>query len=149
VPTKTIIDLGPWDLPLTSINGGEGFWVNSKGQFLAQLLGNAVPTGRFADGMVGNSLPAVWSLVAIGDNKTPGAFVNAIAMNPPAAGISVATSLTSLWAWDASISGWYFYAPSLVNLGTQASYISSKNYLDFATAGKILSPTTGFWVNHP
>jgi hypothetical protein len=135
--------------PLTSINGGEGFWVNAKGAFSVPLVGNIVPAGSFADSVLGNALPAGWSLIAIGDNKTPGAFVNAIALTPPAAGALVATSLTTLWAWDAGLSGWYFYAPSLVNLGTQATYISSKGYLDFTTAGKTLSPSTGFWVNHP
>ncbi|TXT40238.1 MAG: branched-chain amino acid ABC transporter2C amino acid-binding protein [Comamonadaceae bacterium] len=136
-------------LPLSVINGGEGFWVNAKSAFSVQLLGNTVPTGNFADGVAGNALPSGWSLIAIGDNKTPGAFINTIALTPPSAGTSVATSLTTLWAWDAGLSGWYFYAPSLVNQGTQSSYISSKGYLDFATAGKTLSPSTGFWVNHP
>lgn len=134
---------------LTTIDGGEGFWVNAKDAFPVQLSGNAVPTSRFADGLTTNALPTGWSLISIGDNKTPGQFANAIALNPPAAGTSIATSLTTLWAWDATVSGWYFYAPSLVNAGTQSSYINSKTYLDFTTLGKTLTPTTGFWVNHP
>jgi hypothetical protein len=113
-----------------------------------QLSGNAVPTNRFADGLATNGLPPGWSLIAIGDNKTPGEFATMIATTPPPTG-QVAASVTTLWAWEATSSGWYFYAPSLVNAGTQASYISSKGYLDFTTAGKTLSPTTGFWVNHP
>ena len=59
----------------------------------------------------------------------------------------MATSLTKLWAWDATLSGWYFFAPSMVDAGTQANYIASKGYLDFGA--KTLAPTTGFWVNHP
>ena len=132
---------------LTTINAGEGFWVNAKSGFSAQLSGTPVGTNSFADGLTSNTLPAGWSLIAIGDNKTPLAFANAIAVNPPAAGTLVATSLTTLWAWDAMLTGWYFFAPSLVNAGTQASYIASKGYLDFGT--KTLSPTTGFWVNRP
>jgi hypothetical protein len=134
---------------LTNINGGEGFWVNAKSVFSVQLSGNAVPTNSFADGPITNGLPQNWSLIAIGDNMAPGQFINTIAINPPAAG-QVATSLTTLWAWEATgVGGWYFYAPSLVNAGTQSSYIAGKGYLDFGTANKTLGPTTGFWVNHP
>lgn len=136
---------------LTTVDAGEGFWVNAKIGFQVPLSGNPVPTNRFADALQGaNGLPAGWSLIAIGDNPTPGEFVNNIALSPPSAGQLVATSITTLWAWEANTpSGWYFFAPSLVNAGTQAAYISSKNYLDFATAGKKLTPTTGFWVNRP
>ena len=132
---------------LTTINAGEGFWVNAKSGFSAQLSGTPVSTNSFADGLTSNALSAGWSLIAIGDNKAPAAFANTIAVNPPAAGTTVATSLTTLWAWDAMLTGWYFFAPSLVNAGTQASYIASKGYLDFGT--KTLTPTTGFWVNRP
>jgi hypothetical protein len=59
----------------------------------------------------------------------------------------VATSLTTLWVWDSSLTNRYFYAPSLVNAGTQATYITSKGYLDFGTM--VLDPKTGFWVNKP
>ena len=132
---------------LTTINAGEGFWVNAKNAFQVQLSGSATPTSRFADGLTSNALPSGWSLIAIGDNKTPFGFANGIAASPPAAGAAVATSLTSLWAWDANQVAWYFFAPSLVNIGTQANYITSKGYLDFGTT--TLTPTTGFWVNHP
>ena len=132
---------------LTTINGGEGFWVNAKGPFALQLSGSAVPTIAFADALASNALPTGWSLIAIGDNKTASGFANAISVNPPAAGTSVSPSLTTLWTWDATQVAWYFFAPSLVNSGTQANYISSKGYLDFGT--KTLTPTTGFWVNHP
>ena len=132
---------------LTTINAGEGFWVNAKSGFSVQLSGNAVPTSSFAEGLTSNALPTGWSLIAIGDNKTPITFANTIAANPPAAGTTVATSLTTLWAWDATLTGWYFFAPSLVNAGTQSHYITSKGYLDFGT--KTLTPTTGFWVNKP
>ncbi len=87
---------------LTTINAGEGFWVNAKGGVSVQLSGSAVPTSSFADGLTSNALPAGWSLIAIGDNKTPATFANTIGLNPPAAGTTVATSLTTLWAWDAT-----------------------------------------------
>lgn len=133
---------------LTTINPGEGFWLNAKQAFSVPLSGNPVPTSTFSDGTA-NALPSGWSLIAIGDNKTPTAFANAIAVNPPAAGAKVATSLATLWAWDPKLSGWYFFAPSLVNAGTQSAYISSQKYLDFGATNKTLTPTTGFWVNRP
>lgn len=51
------------------------------------------------------------------------------------------------------LSSWYFWAPSLVNDGSLASYATKNGYLDFAAmpnapAGT-LAPTTGFWVNLP
>jgi hypothetical protein len=133
---------------LSAISGGEGFWVNAKIPFTVQLSGNPVPTSVFADSVTGNGLPQGWSLIAIGDNKTPQQFANTITANPPTTG-QVASSVTTLWAWDASLTNWYFYAPSLVNAGTQAAYIASKSYLDFGAANKTLSPGTGFWVNKP
>jgi len=72
----------------------------------------------------------------VGDSPTPRAFNNAI-------------NVTTLWAWDAVKTNWYFYAPSLDALGASAlsDYITSKRYLDFGT--KTLDPTMGFWVNKP
>ncbi len=120
---------------LSSINGGEGFWVNALIPFTLSLpAGIAIPSSQFADT---NPVPlsAGWSLLAVGDNPTPKVFVNTIA------------NLTSLWAWDSATSSWYFYAPSLDNNGTLQTYITSKGYLDFAS--KTLGRTTGFWGNHP
>lgn len=133
--------------PLTTINGGEGFWVNAKSAFSIPLSGNQVPTSTFADGLLTNALPSGWGLIAIGDNKTPRAFANAVAVTPPTGETAVAASLTTLWAWDATLSGWNFFAPSLVNAGTQAAYIASKSYFDFGV--RKLEPTMGFWVNRP
>jgi hypothetical protein len=93
-----------------------------------------------------NSLPTGWSLVAIGDNKTPRAFVTAISATTPVVG-AVPASLTSLWAWNSGLSNWYFYSPIADNTGELASYVTSKGYLDFGT--KALDPLMGFWVNHP
>lgn len=133
---------------LTSIGPGDGFWVNSKGTFTLQLLGNPLPASTFANSATGNALSPGWSLIAIGDNKTPGEFANVISITPPPAG-QVAGSVTTLWAWDAALSNWYFYAPSLANAGTQAAYIASKGYLDFSATNKLLRGDTGFWVNKP
>ena len=93
-----------------------------------------------------------WSLVATGDSPTPASFDAAIATTlsmQPAAG-NVYANLTTLWAWDAVHSNWYFWAPSLVNSKGLSGYIANKNYLDFSTMPNgALSPMTGFWVNMP
>ena len=86
------------------------------------------------------------NLIAIGDNKTPSEFNKTIGATPPAPG-DIPINLTTLWAWDAVLTNWYFYAPSLEKNGGLLNYIQSKSYLDFGT--KALTPTTGFWVNKP
>jgi hypothetical protein len=126
---------------MTSIAGGEGFWVNAKTAFSASLPSGTAIGSSFFQNMGGG-----WNLIAIGDNKTPRAFNNAIGLTPPAAG-TIPVNLTTLWAWDAGQANWYFYAPSLDQSGGLASYITSKGYLDFGT--RALGPTTGFWVNKP
>ena len=134
---------------LTSINAGEGFWVNT-----AQATTINLQTGTTATGVNSSSfqagaskaLPTGWSLISIGDNKTPGEFNTALSATPPTTS-TAPLNVTTLWAWDATQSNWMFFAPSLVNSGGLSNYISSKNYLSFGT--KNLTPTMGFWVNKP
>jgi len=127
--------------PLTSVGPGEGFWVNSKSAFAAQLpAGTAIQSASF------QNLGAGWSLLAIGDGKTPWQFNTALNSTPPTPGV-MSNNLITLWAWDAVQLNWYFYAPSLDANGTLASYISGKRYLNFGCA--VLGPTAGFWVNVP
>jgi hypothetical protein len=127
---------------LTTINGGEGYWVNAKTVFLSPLPnGAAVSSTSYQTG-----LAAGWNLIAIGDGKTPRQFNNAIGPTAPATG-TIPVNLTSLWTWDAAKTNWYFYAPNLEAQGGTAlsDYIASKNYLDFGA--RVLDPLTGFWVN--
>jgi len=135
---------------LTTINGGEGFWVNAKTAFTAQLpTGTAVPANAFANNPTASkNLPSGWSLVAVGDNPSPRDFANALGVNPPSGAVA-ATSVSTLWVWHAAKTGWYFYAPSLDNAGTLANYIATKSYLDFTAEDKKLGPSVGFWVNRP
>jgi hypothetical protein len=120
---------------LTSINPGEGFWLNAIIAFSAQL-----PNGTALSSSSFQTLPSGWSLIAVGDNKSPSQF-NAL--------VGATTPLTTLWAWNAAQMNWYFYAPSLEAQGgtALADYIAAKSYLGFGT--KILDPSTGFWVNKP
>ena len=127
---------------LTAINGGEGFWVNAKSAFTA-----ASPAGTsLTASSHRSSLLAGWNLVSAGDGKTPRQFNQALSLVTPAAG-EFPPNITSLWAWDASLANWYFYAPVLDAGATLSSYVASKGYLDFGA--KTLDPAQGFWVNIP
>jgi hypothetical protein len=156
-PSLTSVDLAAYATEknydvLTTINGGEGFWVNAKTVFSIQsLIGTAISSTSFADRLTGtNNLPSGWSLIAVGDNPSPRSFVNTIALAQPSAPNVVVNSLATLWAWSSSASNWYFYAPIQDNTaGVLESYITSKSYLDFTVNHKTLDPTTGFWVSHP
>ena len=141
---------------LTTINSGEGFWVNAKTNFSVTLAGAAKTTLAYKDGSGSggaNPLAHGWNLIAVGDGSSPRAFANGIAAVAPAVTSVAVNSVTSLWAWYAdpagAASGWYFYAPGLDNSATLSSYAAGNGYLDFTSSGKSLSPSTGFWVNHP
>ena len=126
---------------LTSVAGGEGFWVNAKVAFSAPL-----PQGAPVLSTSFQNLTSGFNLIATGDNKTPSQFNIALGPTPLAEGV-IPLNLTTLWAWDAAQSNWYFYAPSLDKSGGLTAFIVSKSYLDFGA--RVLDPATGFWVNRP
>jgi len=135
---------------LTTVNAGEGFWVNAKTDFMINLqAGTTILSSTFSDqpNSQNDALPKGWSLISVGDFPTPRSFANTIALTQPDP--VAATSIITLWAWDSVSMNWYFYAPSLDNAGTLTGYITGKNYLDFTKNGKTLDRSTGFWVNHP
>ena len=121
-------------LLLTTIAGGEGFWVNAK-QVGSVNVTNGNPVTATA---LGPNLVKGWNLASIGEAIAPKPFCDA-----------QSGSVTTLWAWDSGQSAWYFYAPSLDANGGLASYITSKGYLDFTANNKTLGPGVGFWVNKP
>jgi len=126
---------------LTTVSGGEGFWVNAGAAFTAPLpAGTAVASSAF------QLMASGWNLIAIGDGKTPSQFNSALSITPPSPGVTP-VNLTTLWAWDATQLNWYFYAPSLEANNGLAAYITSKSYLNFGA--NPLGATTGFWVNKP
>lgn len=119
---------------LTTVNSGEGFWVNAKQPFDITLpSGNAIATSYFQ-----THTAQGWNLLSIGETRTVQEFCAALGFN-----------ITTLWAWDSPNSAWYFYAPSLDTAGTLSTYITNKNYLDFIGANKSLSNGVGFWINRP
>jgi len=127
---------------LTAINAGDGFWLNAKTAFISALPAAA----PIASSSHRSTLIAGWNLIATGDGKTPRQFDQALSLPAPAAG-EIPPNITSLWAWDASLANWYFYAPVLDAASTLSSYVASKEYLDFGA--KTLDPALGFWVNVP
>jgi hypothetical protein len=122
---------------LSTINPGDGYWVNAKAQ----------PTLSTQSGdsfiVASANLEKGWNLVATGIDLTPSAF------NANVKASLTGTGVTTLWAWDNASSQWYFYAPSLEAQGGTAlsDYIATKNYLDFTQRNKMLGNGTGFWVN--
>jgi alpha-tubulin suppressor-like RCC1 family protein len=119
---------------LTTIAGGEGFWINVKSAGSVSLTnGNAISAAT-----LGPTLIKGWNLVSIGETATPKQFCDA-----------QSNGVTTLWAWDATNSAWYFYAPSLDASSDLGAYITSKGYLDFTANSKTLGAGTGFWVNKP
>ena len=137
---------------LTTINAGDGFWINAKIPFDKTLpAGDTVKSSSFQVGDK-HALGSGWSLIAVGDKPTPNMFNTGLSPIPPAADSNV-SNLTTLWAWDTNKSGWYFWAPNLFYSGGLTAYLTSKGYLDFTTMPTVplgtLSPGTGFWVNRP
>ncbi|MCX7172000.1 MAG: hypothetical protein NTY41_17435 [Proteobacteria bacterium] len=100
---------------LTTISGGEGFWVHANLAGSVNLpAGNAVPVAA-----LGASLVKGWNLVSVGETTTPQQFCGA-----------PGNDVTTLWTWEAASSGWYFYAPGLAAKGELANYIISRGYLE-------------------
>jgi len=123
---------------LSTISGGEGFWVNAKQAFTLQMpAGSAILATDFKSSGTKKMVQG-WNLITMGETKTPKQFNTALG-----------SDVTTLWVWDASKSKWYFYAPSLDASGGLTSYIDSSGYLDFTASGISLSPGLGFWVNAP
>ena len=130
---------------LTTIDIGEGFWAYAAVEHTIARTGNRLPTSSFklADAIPSTSsgmlaLPRGWSLIATGDSPTPAQFAAAVT--------TTAARLSSLWAWDASLSKWSFWTPEM-DSDALKNYNQNKGYLDFGA--KRLSPSTGFWVNRP
>jgi len=135
---------------LNSINPGEGYWVNaSQAFFLSWNSTGEIFSTYFQEGKPG-ALKQGWSLISIGNARTPSEFNSDIGSSPPAVGV-VPTNITSLWAWDNLLARWYFYAPSLDMQGgtVLTDYITGKGYLSFTASRAFLTGKMGFWVNKP
>ncbi len=132
--------------PLTAIDAGEGFWVNATQAFAIDPASGSPVTGSSFQWVLAKG----WNLIAIGETLTPRQFNQALSAMPPSPG-KLPVSLNTLWTWDAQAMKWYFYAPSLDELGGTAlrQYLRHQGYLDFTAGNKLLGPGMGFWVNAP
>ncbi len=116
---------------LTTIQPGEGYWVNNSSA-LPLELGSQAGTGF---SLTSTNLVAGWNLSATADSLS----VSDLAIQ--------LSNVTTLWAWDSAKTNWLFHAPSLASSGDLASYISSRNYLDFAATP--IAAGQGIWINRP
>jgi hypothetical protein len=106
----------------------------------------AIQSGT-ASNLTATSLSAGWNLVTTGAAQTPAALNSTLSANIP----SGSSGFSSVWAWDTTTGGYYFYAPSLQTQGGNSllDYIRSHGYLDFTAASRSLTPGAGFWVYMP
>lgn len=129
---------------LREITAGDGYWVHAKTQAdMGTQCGQAINLRQ-------SSLSSGWNLVSTASTVSAEDFNLSLGTTTPTVG-QVPVNLTSLWAWDANQSNWYFYAPSLeAQRGSALSdYIKSKGYEDFTNSGKTLGNGVGIWVNRP
>jgi chitodextrinase len=147
---------------LTTINPGEGYWVNVD---LAAALPATLPqqTGPLFS-YNGTNFPTLlvsqdathsgWNMISTSDAITPSQFNIQVSPSPPAPGFVPTTNFFSLWMWaPAPASTWYFYAPSLERNGGLAAvqaYATAHGFLDFQTPTvKNLGLGAGLWVSRP
>ena len=123
---------------LSTLEAGDGFWVRAK-EPLTVAMPRAEPI-RAAQ--LAGRLRKGWNLLALGAADTP---------QQVQAAAGQAVSMESLWAWDAQLGTWFFYAPSLDVMGGSAltDYIRTQGFRDFTGSGKALSIGVGFWVKVP
>ena len=129
---------------LVEISPGDGYWVQAMVQAdLGSMCGSSINLRQ-------SSLSSGWNLVSTASPISAKDFNLTLSTTPPTAG-QVPINMTSLWAWDANQSNWYFYAPSLDAQGGSvlSEYISRSNYKDFNNNGKTLGNGVGIWVNRP
>lgn len=130
---------------LSSIAGGEGYWVYAK-----QAGSINIPSGALIAPASFKGISSGWHLISTGDNVTPRVFNADIGTASSAAGAGP-QNIQSLWAWDSTQRKWYFYAPTLEAQGgnTLTDYIANHGLLDFISQNKTLGLGVGFWVKQP
>ncbi len=121
---------------LTRIEPKEGFWVNVPGPVVVAGPAAAGVTLSEADLIPG------WNLMSSADNLTASQLTTGLSSNMTVA----LKSITTTWAWDATLARWRFYAPALDAQGGTVlpDYITQKGYLPIANP---LTPADGYWLN--
>jgi len=131
---------------LTSINPGEGYWVNALSPLsLPAQVGAPFDWTR----SVFLALPSGFNLLAQHTARTPVEFNLLMSPTGDLGGVPTDAIIT-IWAWDAFNARWYFHSP-LVEAGggiqSVKSYADSHNFQHFPDFDKKLEPGMGFWVN--
>jgi hypothetical protein len=132
---------------LSTVNPGEGFWINAAQAFTLAAGTGAVYNSSNFNFSSSTAMALGWNLISIGDTITPSQFNANIGSNKDTTGHTI--NFTSLWAWDNINSKWFFYAPSLEAAGTLTQFATTNGYEDFTASGKSLGLGLGFWVNNP
>lgn len=135
---------------LTSINAGEGFWVNAAQPFTLPTSTGSLYLSSLLQPNKSGALLLGWNLVSVGNTISPKQLNMDLSLNPPPPG-TVPENIVSIWSWDNAQAKWYFYAPTLDGQGGTIlkDYAATKGYLDYATSGKNLTLGNGFWVSNP
>ena len=115
---------------LTTIEGGEGYWVNAK-----TATDYGTQTGL---GAITPKLAVGWNLIASGgtaDSKD-------VSVEMYSHIVKKTVDVVSVWTWKGT--GWGFYAPSLYMDGSLGSYQAANNM--GAISGSVSGSGKGFWV---
>ena len=138
---------------LTTVNPGEGFWVNSTQSFSLSLGNDSSSSSGYTSSNFSfagaSALNYGWNLISTADNVTPSAFNKALGTNTNSSGFPL--NINTLWAWDSTTGKWIFYSSSLQaqSDATLTSYISTSGYEDFTATNTTLKSGVGFGVNNP
>ncbi|MBI3043895.1 MAG: choice-of-anchor D domain-containing protein [Betaproteobacteria bacterium] len=134
---------------LTTINPGEGYWVNAIGAVsLPTQSGTAFKWNSFSFA----ALPPGFNLISHATELTPSQFNIGVNPAPPSPGVVPTGNFLSLWAWDAVAGAWYFYSPLLEATGglpAVKAYADSHFFRHFQDYDKTIDIGVGFWVNRP
>jgi hypothetical protein len=110
---------------LKEIMPGQGFWVDSKGEFQLYFQGDP-PVDKFPE------LHSGWNLVGLtGSNNMPVSEV-LLGFDLP---------VDSIWKWSQDKDTWKVILPQLEDNGT--TYASGKGFEIL----EVLEPGQGFWIN--
>jgi chitodextrinase len=134
---------------LSTINPGEGYWVNALNAVTLPAQTGAPYNWTPATFAI---LPSGFNLIAHTDERTPSEFNIDVSPTPPAPGTVPTTNFLTLWVWDAAAAKWYFYSPLLESSGGLAAvkaHADSHFYLHFQDDNKKIGLGVGFWVNRP
>lgn len=130
---------------LTTIAGGEGYWVNFKGYGFSYRSSSEVhvdPSSFRSSGT--NALRSgKWNLIATGKTQTPSEFISEISVTDSSGGAT--STATTVMAWSLAHDSWHYYDKKLEQAGTLQDFLIKKGYHQFPSK---MEPGIGYWVNN-